>query len=107
MSLFLWNKYPRLKIGDAMISQILKKRRLALNKKPSQIALKIGVAESTYRDWENGRRIQGEPYKKIAEALEMNILDLLGIKQEGRRYVEEQLERMESCIKNIRENATI
>lgn len=85
-----------------MISEILRKRRLQLGKKPSEIAKKIGVAESTYRDWENGRKIQGEPYLKIAEALEINILDLFEVKRVHQEFVKNELLKIEESVKSIR-----
>jgi transcriptional regulator with XRE-family HTH domain len=61
------------------ISEKMKKYRISLNLKANEAAQRIGVAESTYRDWENGRKIQGEPYQLIADALDISILELLGI----------------------------
>ncbi len=84
-----------------MIGQIMRNRRIELGKKPSQIAHIIGVSESTYRDWENGRKIQGEPYIKIAQALEINILKLLEVEKAEHIYVREQLEQIENIVKNI------
>ena len=85
-----------------MIGQIMKKRRAEINKKPSQIAKLVGVAESTYRDWENGRKIQGEPYHKIAQALEIDILTLLGIRKPSNEYINQQLSIIEESVKNIK-----
>jgi transcriptional regulator with XRE-family HTH domain len=61
------------------ISEKMKKYRISLNLKANEAAQRIGVAESTYRDWENGRKIQGEPYQLIADTLDISILELLGI----------------------------
>ena len=86
-----------------MISEVLKARRLQLNKKPSEIASFIGVSESTYRDWEHGRKIQGEPYIRIADALEMSIIDLLEInRSEDRETFLKELSEIDTHIKNIR-----
>jgi transcriptional regulator with XRE-family HTH domain len=85
-----------------VISEVLKKRKLQIGKKPSEIAEKIGVSESTYRDWENGRKIQGEPYRKIAEALEISIIDLLEIERVSYNYLKSELENIDNSIKNIR-----
>lgn len=85
-----------------MISEILKKRRLEIRKKPSEIALIVGVSESTYRDWENGRKIQGEPYEKLADALDMNILELLSVSRKEVSYITKELVEIEKHVKNIR-----
>ncbi|OYZ13621.1 MAG: hypothetical protein B7Y39_17215 [Bdellovibrio sp. 28-41-41] len=46
-----------------------------------EIADQVGVSVSTYRDWENGRSIKGEPYTRLAEALGVHVLEII----EGRR----------------------
>lgn len=85
-----------------MISDVLKARRLELNKRPSDIPHQVGVSESTYRDWEHGRKIQGEPYKALAEALEMNILDLLEVERADHSFVRDELNKIEDSVKMIR-----
>ena len=44
----------------------LKRIRLKRGMTIEEAARKIGVAASTLRDWEQGRKILGEPYVKIA-----------------------------------------
>lgn len=84
------------------ISEKMKERRVQLNLKVKDVAYQIGVAESTYRDWENGRKIQGEPYQLIADALEMNILELMEIQTSSFRLLMQEVENLEKHIKNIR-----
>lgn len=44
-----------------------------------ETARRIGVPETTYREWEYGRQIRGaEAYCKIAQAFEISISDLFG-----------------------------
>lgn len=58
------------------------KRLKALREKrgitPKEMAENLGVSLSTYRDWEYGRKILGEPYQKIAEALDIGLNELFG-----------------------------
>lgn len=43
-----------------------------------ELAKKIGVPVSTYRDWENGVRIKGhENFLKLSEALEVPLTQLM------------------------------
>ena len=44
----------------------------------AQCAQMIGVSVSTYRDWENGRSISGEPYYKIANVFGVSLSELFG-----------------------------
>lgn len=89
---------------ERMIGMKMKKRRIQLNLKVKEVAKEIGVSESTYRDWENGRKIQGEPYILISKALKMNIADLLSIERNSFSEIQTQLIMIENCVKNIRES---
>lgn len=57
------------------------KKLVALRKSRSysrkKAAALIGVPETTYREWEYGREIRGEPYSKIAKAFDVSLGDLL------------------------------
>ena len=84
------------------ISEKMKKRRITLNLKVKEVAQRIGVAESTYRDWENGRKIQGEPYRLIADALEVSLMELLGIETIKFNQLMFEINELERHVKNIR-----
>lgn len=43
-----------------------------------EMATRIGGPVSTYRDWEYGREIKGEPYLKIANVLGVSLYELFG-----------------------------
>ncbi|AUN97433.1 hypothetical protein C0V70_04780 [Bacteriovorax stolpii] len=60
------------------ISKRLKRFREARNLTMREAAKRIGVPETTYREWEYGRAIRGEPYVNIARAFEVTLEDLLG-----------------------------
>tara|TARA_B100000212_G_C27234380_1_gene473050 strand:- start:199 stop:468 length:270 start_codon:yes stop_codon:yes gene_type:complete len=65
----------------------------------SEVARHVGVSVSTYRDWEYGREIKGEPYLKLATLLNVNLTYLLTGKDSE---VFKGLEEIESIVKNIR-----
>lgn len=89
--------------GDIMtISERMKMRRIKLGLKAKDIASVVGVSESTYRDWEYGRKIQGEPYIKIADALDMSILELLDIKTTDFSKFILAVDEIEKQIRSIR-----
>lgn len=44
----------------------------------AECAQAVGVSASTYRDWEYGRAITGEPYIKMAQVLRVSLSVLLG-----------------------------
>lgn len=63
------------------LGQRLKVFRTKKTLSAREVAFQVGVSVSTYRDWENGRAIKGEPYTKLAEILGVHVLEVL----EGRR----------------------
>jgi transcriptional regulator with XRE-family HTH domain len=44
-----------------------------------EASLLIGVPVTTYRDWEYGKRIQGQPYINIARAFGITLNQLFGV----------------------------
>jgi transcriptional regulator with XRE-family HTH domain len=60
------------------IQDILKDNRERCGLTIKECAEFLGVSSSTYRDWEYGRAITGEPYLKIAELFGISILELFG-----------------------------
>lgn len=61
------------------ISLKIKMRRLELGLSAKEVATRLNIAESTYRDWENGRKIQGEPYLELAKILDLPLTSLFGV----------------------------
>ncbi len=59
------------------IGQRIKKLRLEQELSVNEVARRAVVPVSTYREWENGRQIKGEPYVKIAGALNVTLIELL------------------------------
>ncbi len=52
----------------------LRENRGLTQKKVARI---VGVPESTYRNWEYGGAIRGQPYVRLAQALEVGLSELL------------------------------
>ena len=57
--------------------QRLKFHREQRGIKIKDMANLLGVSISTYRDWEYGRSITGEPYMEMAKILEISLNELL------------------------------
>ena len=45
------------------------------------MATQLGVSQSTYRDWEYGRKIKGEPYPQMAQILGVSLNELFNIQE--------------------------
>lgn len=83
----------------------LKKIRAKLKISQREAARRIGVSDSTYRAWEYGNAIQGEPYPQIAKAFGISLDELFGVAKE--ESVEEQLERIVTIIQSIRSKISL
>ena len=83
--------------------QRLRSFRLRAGLSVSQVARRLGVAESTYREWEYGRQIRGEPYRKLADILGVSLSILLS--EEGEAHPQtliEDLNQLERLVHKIR-----
>lgn len=58
---------------SSRLKELREKRKLRI----SDIASRLGVSVSTYREWEYGREIKGEPYEKLAEIFDVSISYLM------------------------------
>jgi len=61
----------------------------------------VGVPESTYREWEYGRQIRGEPYVRIAKAFSVSLDELFG-HETTTTSLAEDLERLEAFVRAIK-----
>ena len=68
----------------------------------SQVARLVGVSESTYRDWENGRQIKGEPYPRLATAFEVSLSELFLGDEAAPQAIVDDLRRAEEILRGIR-----
>ena len=64
-----------------------------------EVAKRVGVAESTYRDWEYGRAIKGEPYVKLAGIFDVSLGELLTGESSK---VQAELDQIEALVQAIR-----
>lgn len=65
-----------------MLAQRIKKARSAAGMSMKQVAAKLHVPTSTYRDWEYGRKIPADKLPGIAKALSLSIGELMDSKSE-------------------------
>lgn len=79
------------------IAERLKKLRTEAKLTMREVATRIRVPTSTYRDWEYGKAIQGEPYEKLAVLFGVSIEKLMtGRKPDESAAVEALLDAMKS-----------
>lgn len=79
----------------------LKKFRTERQLSAEAVAQQIGVAESTLRDWENGRAVSGQPYVKMANTFQVSLHELMGM-SDPRAEVLLKISEIESLLQEIR-----
>lgn len=94
-------KLMSITIQNDSLGKKLNTRRAELGLSVKKVAEDIGVSESTYRDWENGRKISGEPYERIAKALNMPILKLITDQDMRVTEIEEEIKKLIKSVNNI------
>tara|TARA_B110000908_G_C10095609_1_gene376145 strand:- start:303 stop:590 length:288 start_codon:yes stop_codon:yes gene_type:complete len=84
------------------LHELRKKNNLSI----SECAKKIGVSPSTYRDWEYGRAISGEPYIKIATLFSISLSELFGLNKrdtvEAIDLIEHRIYELLNDVKNTK-----
>lgn len=82
----------------------LKKLRSNQGLSVAAAARKVGVPVSTYREWEFGRAIQGEPYPAIAKMLGVSLNELFNAETQDRSGVFEKLDAVEEAVSNLKKH---
>lgn len=84
------------------IHQRLRAYRKAKGFTIAEVALKSGIPASTYKEWENGRQIRGEPYLILAEIFQVSLHELITGKQKTDHKTLDRLAQIESEINSVR-----
>ena len=76
------------------LKKLREKRGLSI----SECAKVLSVSPSTFRDWEYGRSISGEPYLKLAELFNISLSELFG-HERGKTLAE--IEKIEASLESL------
>lgn len=80
------------------LREFRKSKRLTIE----AVARAVDVAPSTYREWENGRAITGNPYARIANVLGVSVLQILAGKENPRGEVINKIIEIERMIVQLK-----
>lgn len=76
----------------------LKKLRTDKSLTVKEMAKRAGIPISSYREWEQGRKILGEPYPKMANALGVSLGELFGMQNVEQKEVLGALEEVKFTL---------
>lgn len=85
-----------------VFGQRLRRLRQRLDKSAAQVAKELGIAASTYRDWELGRAITGQPYVELAKVLDVSIQDLFEDQRVEVQDLKAKLTEIEGLVQDLR-----
>ena len=79
-------------------------RRLRLNKRitAAEMARLIGVAPTTYREWEKSRGLSLPPFQKISQVLAISVTELISGEKPNMQVHLESLEQIEKLLRELR-----
>ena len=86
------------------IGQRIKSIRLENQISLKELSVKAAIPLSTLREWESGRQIKGEPYEKIARALEISLIELLTGQKPKHRELLIKIHEIEMACKTLKNN---
>lgn len=67
-----------------------------------ELAKQVAVPETTYREWERGRAIRGQPYVALALALGVSVRELLTGEATHKPDLLQALEHLEGAVRSLR-----
>lgn len=69
-----------------------------------EVSDKIGVPITTYREWENGRKIVGEPYAQLSKVFEISVFELITGEKASSTELFKSVEIIEIELQKIKQN---
>jgi transcriptional regulator with XRE-family HTH domain len=73
--------------------------------KVAQMGKLLGVSVSTYRDWEYGRSITGEPYVLMSQVLQISLSELLTGNKASPIKIRQSLEKIKKHVTELELNS--
>jgi transcriptional regulator with XRE-family HTH domain len=84
-----------------LMGQRLKQYRTSKGFTAVKVARKLGIAISTYRRWEEGAMISGEPYVKLANIFGVSLHELFGL-ETSRKAILDDISEIERLLERIK-----
>ncbi|WP_413290897.1 helix-turn-helix domain-containing protein [Bdellovibrio sp. HCB337] len=82
----------------------LKKFRQRAGLTIQEVSKVTGIPASTYKEWENGRQIRGEPYAVLAETYQVSLQELITGQKSKSSSLLAKFDGVEAEIQNIKKD---
>lgn len=86
------------------LSDRLRRLRTLKGFSVKEVAEQIKVPLTTYREWEHGRKIVGEPYVELARVFEVSVYEMITGEKTLSNDVIRSFELIEIELKKLKEN---
>lgn len=86
------------------LGERLKKLREKKGLTVKDVSDKIEVPITTYREWEHGRKIVGEPYIQLSKVFEISVYELITGEKASSTELFKSVEVIEIELKKIKQN---
>ncbi len=81
----------------------LKRLRIANRLTAKETAIAIETAESTYREWENGRGLRLPPFQKLSRLFAISVTEIVTGERPAAFQLVERLSKIESDLREIKQ----
>jgi transcriptional regulator with XRE-family HTH domain len=89
-------------MNNESVHQRLKRVREQKGLTAKAVAKLVGVPQSTYLDWENGRGLKLPPLQKLCQVLAISVTELLINEKPPLAIVTSELEEVELKLREVR-----
>lgn len=86
------------------IHQRLKRLRGECGLTVAEVSLRTGIPASTYKEWETGRQIRGEPYLKLASTFQVSLQELFTGEKPQQTRLLGQVDELQQRLLNLRQD---
>lgn len=86
------------------LSDRLRRLRTEKGYSVKEVAEAIGVPVTTYREWEHGRKIVGEPYLALSKVFEVSLYELLTGEKTSGFDLSRSFSVIEAELRKMKEN---
>ena len=92
------------KPGSIEFGKRLREFRVAAHLTVRQIATALDVSPATYREWERGRAITGQPYVKLSQILSVSLSGIFGVDQGSRQHLIGLVDQAQKTLEQLKDS---
>jgi transcriptional regulator with XRE-family HTH domain len=92
----------KMDLSSVEFGKRLRELRIAAHLTVREIAEAMEISPATYREWERGRAITGQPYLKLAQVLRVSLPGLFGIDHGDKQHLLHLVECAQKALEDLK-----